>query len=368
MMRARSHERSWNGTGPAFVVAWVTAMVSAGPLGHAPARAQGPGATGIARPPAAPVGDGTEPAAVAEIRAASRAYVEALARGDGATLAAMWTADGDIIDEQGGVHNGRATVAAMQPQADGTEAPQLRIAVTSIRMVTATVAMEDGSVEFQPTGGGPARRGRFTATWVKEDDGWKLTSVRENRFESDAGDGGELADLDWMVGEWDVIDAAPVTAAAPGNAADAATGSAPAAPRLRATVRWNSTHTFLIRELRLAEAPRGASAERPATPGDGLEGGGLIVSQRIGWDPASKLIRSWSFGEDGSHGEGVWNREDDSWFVRTSSVLPDGSTTTAVNVYRFDGDDTCTWQSFPTHAGADAPAPVTATLVRRKAR
>ncbi len=79
-------------------------------------------------------------------------------------------------------------------------------------------------------------------------------------------------------------------------------------------------------------------------------------------------IRSWSFGEDGSHGEGVWSKEDGSWFVRTSSVLPDGSTAAAVNVYQFDGGDTCTWQSFPTSPGADAPAPVTATMVRRKAR
>jgi uncharacterized protein (TIGR02246 family) len=349
----------------ALGVALATSAVWVSSLGHTPARAQGPGATGGPRPAAAAAADGAEPAAVGEIRAASRAYVEALARGDGVKLASMWTADGDLIDDQGVVQNGRATVAAMQPQADGTEIPQLRIAVTAIRMVTPTVAMEDGSVEFQPAGGRPVQRGRFTATWVKQDDGWKLTSVRENRFESDAGTGGDLTDLDWMVGDWDVVDAAPATDPAP---ADAATASAGPAPRLRATVRWNSTHTFLIRELRLAEAPRGARADRPAGPDAGANDGGLIVSQRIGWDPASKQIRSWSFGEDGSHGEGVWNHEDGSWFVRTSSVLPDGSTTTAVNVYRFDGDDTCTWQSFPTHAGADAPAPVTATLVRRKAR
>lgn len=345
----------------ALGVVLVTSAVWVSSLGHTPARAQGPGATGGPRPAAAAVAEGAEPAAVGEIRAASRAYVEALARGDGAKLASMWTADGDLIDEQGVVQNGRATVAAMQPQADGTEIPQLRIAVTAIRMVTPTVAMEDGSVEFQPAGGGPAQRGRFTATWVKQDDGWKLTSVRENRFESDAG--GHLVDLEWMVGEWDVVDAAPAT-----DAADAAAAPDGLAPRLRASVRWNSTHTFLIRELRIAEAPRGAQADRPAGADAGVNEGGLIVSQRIGWDPASKQIRSWSFGEDGSHGEGVWNHEDGSWFVRTTSVLPDGSTTTAVNVYRFDGDDTCTWQSFPTHAGADAPAPVTATLVRRKAR
>lgn len=332
---------------------WAGIMASSAP-GQPPSPPVGPGRT------PATAESGAEPAGVREILASSRAYAEAMDRGDGAALAAMWTADGDIVDEQGEVRSGRATAAAVKPLADGTDGPQLRISATAIRLVTPTVGMEDGTVEVQPPGGGPIRRGRFTATWVKQDDGWKLASVRENRFES-AGGTGQLADLEWMVGEWDIVDAALPDAPAGAGATEAS-----AASRLRARIRWNSTRTFLIRELRLAAAARGPGgpAGDGAVPGDDF----LVVTQRIGWDPASKQIRSWSFGEDGSHGEGVWSKEDGSWFVRTSSVLPDGSTAAAVNVYQFDGGDTCTWQSFPTSPGADAPAPVTATMVRRKAR
>ena len=47
----------------------------------------------------------------AAIRAAAQAYQEALSRGDGAALAAFWTADGDIVDEQGNTLPGRQSAA-----------------------------------------------------------------------------------------------------------------------------------------------------------------------------------------------------------------------------------------------------------------
>jgi len=347
-MRLRSDwlDRVWSPR--AIAAACVTWIATAGGLSAPLSHGQTP-----APEESAPTDGRGEPAAVREILAASRAYVEALDRGDGATLSRMWTPDGDIIDERGDVRSGRETAAAVTPMVDNAEAPQLRIRATAIRLLSDTVGLEDGIVEVQPPGGGSVRRGRFTATWVKQDGGWKLAGVRENRFEDDGG-AARLAELDWMVGDWDVFDAV--------SADDDSAPATPRVPRLRVTVRWNSTRTFLIRELRMAKE------NRPADDGSAPHDGALVVTQRIGWDPASRQIRSWSFGEDGSHGEGAWNHDGDSWFVRTSSVLPDGSTATAVNVYRFDGGDSCTWQSFPTHAAADTHAPVTATMVRRKAR
>ena len=32
----------------------------------------------------------------------------------------------------------------------------------------------------------------------------------------------------------------------------------------------------------------------------------MTVTQRIGWDPAAKQIRSWEFDSEGGFGEGTW--------------------------------------------------------------
>jgi len=291
--------------------------------------------------PAAAVARGND-AAIAEVAAASRAYLDALERGDGAALSALWTADGDIVDEFGTVRNGRESVADVKPD-DGTDrALAVGVSNVTIRLVAPSVAIEDGTVEVASTTGGAVRRGRFTATWVRQDDGWKLAGVRENHFE-----GGdeleEMSRLDWMVGDWDVFD----TVAAEKDTNNA---NAPPQPRLHVTVRWSPARAFLIRELRTEEN----------------DGETLVITQYIGWDPASRQIRSWTFGEDGGHGEGVWNWEDDAWFARTSTVLPDGARTTSVNVYRFDGDDSCSWQSLSTDVATQNTAPVTAIMVKRK--
>ena len=49
--------------------------------------------------------------ATAAIRAAIRSYAEALERGDGKALEGFWTPDGDIVDDEGRVLNGRERLA-----------------------------------------------------------------------------------------------------------------------------------------------------------------------------------------------------------------------------------------------------------------
>ena len=126
---------------------------------------------------------------------------------------------------------------------------------------------------------------------------------------------------------------------------------AAAKPALESTVRWNSTRTYLLRETRIM-------------PPDG--GPALEVSQRIGWDPLSRRIRSWSFSSDGGHSEGVWTLENGVWVARTMSVLPDGTLTRSINHYVWDGGDECTFQSIPTHAGGEQVQPTTMTMTRKQ--
>lgn len=292
---------------------------------------------------------GTMPAARAEqskdaeaIHAAGAAYKAALERGDGKALAALWTPDGDIVDAAGNVIKGRDSVAALAPaagDAPATAKPSFTIKDTGLRFVSPDVAVEDGTVTVVPRGGTAPLEGRFAAVWVRHEGSWKLAALREARGEQ-AGGAATLADLAWMVGDWTVVD-------------DAATGTNGAAkPKIELGVRWNPGRTFLLRDMKIT--PPGAAADAA-----------IQITQRIGWDPLSRSIRSWVFSSDGGHGEAVWSQDEGSWVARTTAVLPDGSQTSSLNIYTYDGKDTCIWRSLPTHVGGEHMPQINLTLVRK---
>jgi uncharacterized protein (TIGR02246 family) len=270
----------------------------------------------------------------AAIRAAAKSYVEALDKGDAARLAALWTPDGDIVDASGQRFLGRQAVTLDEstPAADPTTRPEFRIRETTLRFLTADVAIEDGTVEVVPPGGQPLT-GRFSATWVRHEGSWKLGALREARGEEPTAPAA-LAELDWMVGDWVVLDDHP---AADKQAA------------IEVTTRWNDSQTYLIREMRIP-----------------VEGAApLSITQRIGWDPLTKSIHSWVFGSDGSHGEADWSRDGRSWVARSRAVSPNGTQSTSLNIYTYDGKDRCAWKSLPTHVGSEHVPPVTMTMIRK---
>ena len=127
---------------------------------------------------------------------------------------------------------------------------------------------------------------------------------------------------------------------------------------MEVSVRWNATRTFLLRDMKIADpaAPSGGDA------GDGLPA--MHITQRIGWDPLVDRIRSWSFSSDGSRGEATWFRDGGSWVVRSTAVLPDGTQTSSINIYTFDGQDRCTWRVVRPALSADDDPPARATWVR----
>lgn len=297
--------------------------------------------------PAATVADRT--ADRAAIRVATNAYLAALERGDGQALAALWTADGDIVDDEGRVMNGRETVGRI----DASSKQDVRIGQTNLRFLTADVAMEDGTVEVTPQDSRRPLKGWFSATWLKQDGGWKLAGLRESRIASPHDDV-TLDSLSWMVGDWTVVEDHPDR--------EPARDRRPEGPRIELSVRWNPTRTFLIRELTIAPAQTadgGDDGKTPAIPP-------LQITQRIGWDPLSRQLVSWVFGSDGSHGEATWSREDDTWVARTMAVMPDGTQTSSLNIYTYDGGDRCTWRSIPTHVGGELAPHFSMTMVRKR--
>ena len=292
--------------------------------------------------------------ATAAIRTAIRSYAEAFERGDGKALAALWTPDGDIIDDEGRVLNGRESVGQITAATKDAPRPAFRIEQTNLRLLTADVAIEDGTVEVTPPGATTPQSGWFSATWVRHDGAWKLAGLRESRVMSPQG-APQLADLGWMVGDWTVVEDHPDREPATGGLPLTAGGR----PPIQVSVRWNATRTFLIRDMKIADA----AAPSADDAGDGLPA--MHITQRIGWDPLSRQIVSWAFGSDGSHGEATWTRDDNTWVARTMAVLPDGTQTSSLNIYVYDGANRCTWRSVPTHVGGEHAPHVTMTMIRK---
>jgi uncharacterized protein (TIGR02246 family) len=233
------------------------------------------------------------------VRAAANEYLAALAKGDARAIADLWTADGEFIDASGDAHSPGELAAEMKQAAAADPRPQSKITASKIRFLTPDVAVEDGASEVLWPGADTPLRGHFHATWVKKSGRWRLATLCE--ISDPAAAAPNLAELDWMVGTWTAV-----------------SGDA----NLESTVRWNETGKFLLRETKAVQA-----------------GKVLRSSQRIGWDPLSDALKSWSFDAEGGHAEGVWTKDGDSWVEQASGVLPDGRTASATAIITFDGKD-----------------------------
>ena len=323
----------------------VAAQVKAVPAPTATKSSPLPTATPVAASHSQPASDRAKDQAA--IRAAAAAYIAAVKRGDAKAIAALWTDDGDIVDEQGMVTKGRDTAALIAKNPADVEQPTIRLKETSLRFLSDSVAIEDGSVELTLPGLSAVTQGRFTATWVKQGNSWQIASLRETKIDRDGGPAG-LADLEWMVGDWTVVDnLLPDDKKADAPAVPA--NKTLETPRMEVSVRWNATHTFLLRDLKFLQGTATVSH----------------ISQRIGWDPLARNIHSWMFATDGAYGEGFWKKDGDAWIAQTTSVMQDGSQMSALTIYVYDQKDRCTWRSFHTHVGGEHLPQVNMTMIRK---
>ena len=67
--------------------------------------------------------------------------------------------------------------------------------------------------------------------------------------------------------------------------------------------------------------------------------------QVIGRDPQRGQLRSWSFDDEGGHGEALWSRDGHAWVLDAIGVQPDGTPTAATNILTRVNDDQFTWRS-----------------------
>jgi uncharacterized protein (TIGR02246 family) len=262
-----------------------------------------------ARPASAAQPPGTDEDKAALAKRAD-AFVAAFHQGDAKAVAAFWTPDGDYTDQTGHHWKGREAIEkTFQGLFAENKGLKLRIDSDALRFLTPEVAIEDGTTAVIPPDGAPPSRARYTIVHVKKDGQWYLGSVRDAAF-APPSNYDQLRGLEWAIGDW---------------ADEAATGEV-----ARASYSWGPNQNFIL-------------SSYTTTFKNIAIGGG---TQWIGWDPLAKSLRSWTFGTDGSFGEGAWSREgNDKWIITTSAILRDGKKVVAtVIVVRIDAD-TMTWRA-----------------------
>jgi uncharacterized protein (TIGR02246 family) len=290
------------------------AVAFAGPRDRSPA----------AQPPAGKADD-----AAAGVRKNADEYTRAFNAGDAKAAAASWTAEGEYTDTDGETHRGRdavekeiAAFLKAHPKA------AIEVTVEAVHPLGKHVARAEGTTRVRvPTESEPTVA-RFSGTFVREDDGWKVASLRD--WVPDPATDVTVKDVEWLVGEW----------AAKGEGGE-----------LRITYAWDENRVFLDAKYTLTRDGK------VATSG----------TEKIGPNPAGGL-RSWLFDGSGATGDLVWTRDGNRWRIEATGILPDGTEATAVNVLIPLGPDAFTWQSTQrTVAGTDVPdqPPVKVTRVKK---
>ena len=235
-----------------------------------------------------------------------RTYIDAYNRRDAVAVADHWAENAMMlaVDTQEKLLGRDAIREDLARQFEADPKSQLEVNVTSIRLVTDTVAVEDGIATVLRDGN--AYQSTYSVVHVKQKDGWKIDSVRETDVPEKSGP--QLSQLSWLVGSWSDSD-------------EEAT--------VESQVKWARNDKFLTMSFRV----------------DGPDASPFEGTQIIGVDPATGKIRSWLFDSDGGIGQGSWSSHDGKWTVELKMTLPTGESASAVNVYTPVDASRYTWHS-----------------------
>jgi uncharacterized protein (TIGR02246 family) len=265
---------------------------------------------------------------VAAIKKGEELFKAAFDAGDAKAVAALWTPDGELVEEGGERIEGRAAIE--KRYADFFKAnPKIHITirVDIIRFPNAETALEDGSATVSFPSGIPMNSGNYSVVHVKRDGKWLMWSVRETPSEEPPAQA-MLDKVGWMIGDW----------AAENKGVE-----------FHLSCRWIADKHFIEQNY---FARRG---NKTITSG----------KQIIGWDPARQKIASWMFTSDGGHALGLWTPREDGMMVEAEGVLPDGTPTRAVNITRKLDDKAVVWHSTERSAGGMPLADTDEVILKR---
>ena len=207
-------------------------------------------------------------------------------------------------------------------------AKKLEVDIETVHFLAPEVARQDGRTRLLAADGGAPSTAKYSATFLKTQGKWRIASIRE-LDDPTITHRERLRELEWLIGDW--IEE---------------TGDAV----IETSIAWADDDNFLLRSF--AVKVRGKAD--------------LKGTQRIGWDPTTKQIRSWVFDSRGAYGEGHWSRNGERWIIKSTGVRPDAMTTSATQVLTRLGKDRMLWSSTSRTLGGETRDDIDEfTMVRR---
>jgi uncharacterized protein (TIGR02246 family) len=228
------------------------------------------------------------------LKAMTAAYNQADAKG----LAAVFTDDAILFEQDGNEVRGRDAIDRHYGEAfDNGPTCKIVEKVEAVHFLSPDVASVIGHFHLDDEKGTALFSGRYSLLAVRKQNQWKLAELRDLANTSrDSGEkAGPLGELEWLVGDW-------VDEGEDGKGT--------------ATVRWEEGKKFLVRKYSVQAE---GEPDRSGT-------------QWIGWDPQAKQIRSWVFDSEGDFGQGQWTRAGNAWIIKASGVSGDGLPTSSTQV------------------------------------
>jgi uncharacterized protein (TIGR02246 family) len=248
--------------------------------------------------------------AEAAISESARRFVAAYNRHDAKSIAAGFTTTAEFITEDGTTLEGRQAIErhfvaafAAAPKA------HLELKVESVRLIKSDVAVEEGRVEFTAAPGAAVESSRYVALHVNMEGKWLLARARDFPAEPEVQSNYEhLRELEWLVGEWIQEDEATLIAT---------------------SCKWVDRRNFLLQEFTI----RIGSLDP------------ITGSTRIGWDPQTQQIKSWTFDSDGGYSEALWSRGENRWVLKARGVTRSGRIFSGTSIVRQVDAGTMSWES-----------------------
>ena len=251
------------------------------------------------------------------IRATADAFVKAFNAGDAKAVAALWTEDGEYVDDIGRRFTGRDAIEKAYAELFAGSPPiKIQIAIDSLRSLGENTAIEDGRAIVEPPPVGAPGISKYTAIHVKTNGKWLMASVRDAWIEAPTAVW-TAADLEWLVGNWVAEEYGVKT---------------------ESTCGWAVDGRFLERRYTTTQV-------------DGTKTSGV---QLIGWNPEAGHVQSWNFSPDGGHAVGVWSPQQNGWTALIRGTTGDGIPTTAINRLTRLDDQAYVWQSVQRTVGGMA--------------
>jgi uncharacterized protein (TIGR02246 family) len=264
------------------------------------------------------------------IRLTLEEFVKAFNANDAPALAATFTADAEYIDDGGNGVRGRTEIEKLFRRFfANNKGAQLQLSLDDVRLVTPTVALQDGeSVVTLPARGAQSAR-QYGTVFAKQDQKWFLASVREFPETDDKPAPAErLKELEWLVGDW--VD----------EGGDAV---------VAISCRWADDRKALVRDYSIKVKGKDA----------------LTGTQRLGVDPLTDQIKGWAFDSAGGHGETTWIKDGAQWLVKATAVTADGEAASATYVLKPLAKDRISWKTMHRVVGNRVDPDLEVIVVRK---